>query len=809
MKKLNYFFKNALVAILFFVLAKIGLTFAFIQSNVTLFWLPSGFSVAILFLFGYRFTLGIAVGAFVANLTTNAPISFVLFATIANTLEPIISIYLAKTKFKIRPSLLRLKDIFFFLLFSVVVSPILSSIIGSIGLCLNGMLKWSNIGYAIASWWAGDAFGILTLGSLLLSWSFISTKPHSVKRFLEAILLFSFLCFIQFMIHFEYDFYISGKYLTWFVFPFLIWSAIRLEAKVSYLFAFIAMMIAVLGTVNGKGPFYTGEINSSLLLLYSFISIVMVNTMVLTATLYERREKENTIINLNIERDALFNNIDDLIWGVDRNYCLVTANNAFISSIQKSTGRILEIGNSLLDQSYYTKEILEYWRKLYDQGFSGEIVKTEFRTLDSEGPVGWISLIIKPIYKEKKIIGLACYGKDITEERKSEIELRRAKEEAESANAAKSQFISNMSHEIRTPLNAILGFSDLLKSTHLNEIQIKYVNTILQSGNLLLVELNDLLDFGQLYLGKIQLQMEKVDLISVLDQVTEIHKLKLKKNIKLKLKISEKTPHYIYTDSIRLRQILIHLLSNAIKFTDSGDVVIEVTHDAMEPMDKEATLLFSIRDTGIGISKENQTQIINFFSQVDQSNVRQYGGIGLGLPITNKILQLMDSHLEINSELGKGSEFFFKLRVKIGEPEEASKILPSLAILKEKPIQILVADDDEINLMLIRTIISRILPKAKLSEVSNGKKAVSLCQNNQFNLIFLDIQMPEMDGYDATRKIRELENYKETPIIAVTAGVTDSTRDTCFKVGMNDYASKPFTKEKIEDLILKWGYKIN
>lgn len=805
MKILNYILDVFIVSIVFFVLAKLGFTFAFIQSNVTLFWLPSGFSAAIILLHGYKYLPGICLGAFFANITTEAPIFFVLIATVANVLEPFLSAYLLKNKFKMKTPLWGLRDVFLFLIMAVLFSPIPSSILGSIGLCLNGMLAWDNIYYAISSWWAGDAFGILTLGSLILVWTY--QKPLLKKdNFLEGFLLLIIISFIQISIHFEFNLWVSGKYLTWFVFPFLIWSTIRFNSRFSLLFAFIAMLIAVLGTVNGKGPFYTGEIGSSLLLLYSFISIVMVNTMVLAATIHERREKENMIINMHLERDTLFNSIDDLIWSIDRNFNLISANDFFLESIRINTGKIIQIGDNLFSSNTFSNELIEFWQGLYDRGFSGEIVSTEFS--NNGQTKRWIDLKIKPICRENQIIGLACYGKDITERKKFEIDLQRMKEEAEAANAIKTQFISNMSHEIRTPLNAVLGFSDLLKSTNMDELQLKYLNTIQQSGNLLLAELNDLLDFGQLNLGKIQLQSEVVDLLSLLDQVTEIHKIKLKKDIQLHLIISEKTPHYIYTDSIRLRQILIHLLSNAIKFTERGEVIIEVTRDTFNELNKnEAMLLFSIRDTGIGISQEHQQKILNFFSQIDQSNNRQYGGIGLGLPIINKVLQLMDSKLEVNSELGRGSEFFFKLKIKIASESDVNRLLPpSISFFrKQQSLTILIADDDEINLMLIKAVISNILPNAALLEATNGKEALEICRKNKINLIFLDIQMPEMNGYEATREIRKINNFADIPIFAVTAGVTDETKQQCLNAGMNDYASKPFKKEKLEDLIARWA----
>ncbi len=435
-------------------------------------------------------------------------------------------------------------------------------------------------------------------------------------------------------------------------------------------------------------------------------------------------------------------------------------------------------------------------------------IQTEILNYAKDGKTFWNLLAISPVFDASgKLIQFVGVQKDITGRKQIEIELIQAKEQAEAANRAKSEFLANMSHEIRTPLNAIIGFTDLLTLSNLNDTEKQYLNIVFQSANSLLELLNDILDFSKIEAGKLELHLEKVDPYELLKQVTDILKFKaLAKGIKVFLTSPVNIPHFIWTDPIRLRQIMINLLSNAVKFTNHGEIEIKVEVNDHNPHDNTSNLHFSVRDTGIGVSKENQEKIFEAFSQVDSSNNRKFRGTGLGLTISNDLLALMNSKLEVKSELGVGSIFYFSLSVKI---EYAENIYmqpnsPENKTLLESKFKILLVDDDLLNLSLIKTIIRNILPNAILLEASNGREAVELFIKEQPDIIFIDIQMPEMNGHEATNTIRKLETNKKIPIIAVTAGVTDGNRDKCFACGMDDFTSKPVTKTKLKLLLQKW-----
>ncbi|MBK8395009.1 MAG: response regulator [Leptospiraceae bacterium] len=414
--------------------------------------------------------------------------------------------------------------------------------------------------------------------------------------------------------------------------------------------------------------------------------------------------------------------------------------------------------------------------------------------------------------KNGEITGFLGIAKDITESKKLKEEIIRAKEQAEAATFAKSEFLANMTHELRTPLNGVIGFTDLLIKTKLDEEQKRFMATVYRSANSLLDLINDILDFSKIEAGKLELNFSEVDLSNLLAQVIDIVRYKAqKKQLDIILHIEENTPNVIKTDPIRLRQILINLLGNAIKFTEHGKIEINIKVLEAEEEEKKTKILFSVKDTGIGISEENQKNIFNAFAQADSSTHRKYGGTGLGLSISNKLLGLMNTRLELKSELGKGSNFYFELWATTGVAiEDKIKEQEELRITKinrnfdGQIFKILIADDNPVNLFLMKSILIQILPNAIIIETNNGQRALELYKTEKPNIIFMDIQMPEMNGYETSKAIREIETESPILIIAVTAGTVTGERERCELAGMNDYLTKPVIKSSIENSILKW-----
>jgi PAS domain S-box-containing protein len=569
--------------------------------------------------------------------------------------------------------------------------------------------------------------------------------------------------------------------------------------------------------------------------------------------------------------------------------------------------------------------------------------QSEWDYVRKDNVVRRASVAVTPIKnKTGKVTGYLGVGVDITALNKQREELKIAKVKAEEANVAKSEFLANMSHEIRTPLNGVIGFTDLVLKTHLNETQQQYLSIVNQSANALLSIINDILDFSKIEAGKLELAIEKCDLYEMSAQATDIITYQIQtKGLEMLLNIPYDLPRFIWADSVRLKQIMINLLSNASKFTEKGEIELKI--DVVETTDKLTCFRFSVRDTGIGINPDKQQKIFEAFSQEDGTTTKKYGGTGLGLTISNKLLGLMGSKLELSSSPGKGSTFYFDLQLKseqgeaiewkdidhikkvlvVDDNENNRIIVNQMLLLKQircdeakngfealqflakgedydaiimdyhmpymdgletirkirsnfetagkqhqiillhsssddevlqnacnelkvvhkmvKPIKtediynvlsrlykeeeelpindpqtaaepsttadevnILIAEDNAINMLLAKTIIRRIAPNAVIYEATNGLEALEYCRMNKPDLILMDVQMPEMNGYEATKSIRQIIPAITSPIIALTAGNVKSEREKCLAAGMDDFLLKPIIESTLALAFEKW-----
>jgi len=416
----------------------------------------------------------------------------------------------------------------------------------------------------------------------------------------------------------------------------------------------------------------------------------------------------------------------------------------------------------------------------------------------------FIKISCNPLRSEDgEVTGFMAIESDITERVKNREELIRAKLVAEKAKDAEKTFLANMSHEIRTPMNAIIGMTSLLADTPLNIEQKEYVTNLDLSSKFLLSLISDVLDLAKIEAGRIDLKNEDFDLYAVLKNIESSFSLKAaEKNVKVILNIDAKVPRHICSDKVLIQQVLNNLLSNAEKFTDQGQITVNIT------VSKSNDILCSVVDTGIGISHSNQEKLFQKFNQFGENENSLNKGSGLGLCITKEIIELFGGEIHVDSKLGEGSNFAFNLPYRPATVKSDKKDSTETGKIDEKRLsssikKLLIAEDNKLNQLYI----SRLLQKMdiKFDLVENGLEAVNLALENEYTAILMDIQMPVMNGYEAIDKIRNSKGMsKDTTIIALTASALLEDREKAFEIGVSDYLSKPFTpiqlKQKLSEL---------
>jgi PAS domain S-box-containing protein len=485
---------------------------------------------------------------------------------------------------------------------------------------------------------------------------------------------------------------------------------------------------------------------------------------------------------------------------IDLNYVLV--NKAFEDFSGQVSENIIGRSAEQIFVEYHDNEYSRIERKVIDTGKPHYHIEER---LSDETKTTIISTNLAPVKNgSSQTIGLVGVSWDITEQANFQQKLVRAKEAAEAGTKSKSEFLANMSHEIRTPLNGIIGMSQILSKSLVQPKDQEHIDIIIASGQSLLALVNDILDFSKIEAGWLSFESADFDFDKMGREVLHVMNVKAQeKGLTFEVNYAGNIPQYLNGDAYRLKQVWLNLANNAVKFTDRGGVTIE--NELIESGDDFLVIKTKVIDTGIGIRSDQITKLFNSFEQLDASNTRKYGGTGLGLAISKKLVEMMNGSIGVESEPGLGSVFWFTVKLKKASQQSlpGKETAPVFNSRVSKKIHVLLAEDNLINQKVATYSLQQMGFTVEIA--NNGLEAVEKFVQSKYDLILMDVQMPELSGFDATRRIRSLENSSghgaRIPIIALTANAMKGDMERCIAAGMDAYLSKPFQQIDLMELI--------
>ena len=835
-RSVAYWVSMGLLALLYLGAANLGLLVASVP-KVTPVWPPTGIALAAVLLFGNRVWPGIALGAILANATPGVPLATACGIGLGNTMEALAGAFLIRSFGGFHTTLDRRQDVWRLVLFGAAVSPLISATIGITSLALGKVIPWSAAGSAMLVWWLGNAMGALVVCPVVLTWASLPRPRWSSRQTMEAVALLVALAAVSAFV-FGSGFRSINTHLplAYALFPFVIWASLRFGPRGAATATLVVSGMAIWGTVHHAGPFAGDTVTEGLVLLLAFMSVVAGTALVMAATTLERTRAE----------DALQHSRDDLeIRVAERTAVSESRAQALEHKIteQKRVEEALKMqahvlkcmaeGVSLSDDKGY----IIYTNPAKDAMFGyepGELVGKHVTVLNNYPPeenarmVGEVIEELKtrgawhgefsnrkkdgtPFTSSVRITALEISGKkywvsvqeEVTQRKRAERqlaqafkelerknrELEEARDQALAAARLKAEFLATMSHEIRTPMNGVIGMTNLLLDTEMTEEQREYAETVRTSGEALLTIVNDILDFSKIEAGKLSIEVLTFDPRATVEDMGEmLAEAAQSKGIELACTVAEDVPTNLRGDPGRLRQILINLVGNAIKFTKKGEVMVRAA--LAEDGPDHVVVRFDVTDTGIGIPLEARSRLFQSFSQVDGSTTRKYGGTGLGLAICKQLTELMGGKIGVESNPGRGSTFWFTIRCE-RQPAPACA-LPPRADLRGR--RVLIVDDNPTAGAILRDLL--IAQDLTSLCAPDGPEALKMlraaaAEGRPYDLALLDLQMPGMDGLALADSIRSDHSLDATRLVMLTSFGRRGQAEAARQTGIAGYLAKP------------------
>ncbi|HRE41554.1 MAG TPA: response regulator [Ignavibacteria bacterium] len=827
LKRYNIITVNIAIIILYIVSGYLGAIISNLPGNITPVWPPAGLSLAAIILFNrkiipaiYLGSLGLsaALGQFELTLFS---FGINLLASTFDVMQPLVGKFILK-KLKIIENLFtKLTSVLKFIGLSFIIS-IINCTLGSTLFYLVEFIPAEEFLSTLGIWYAGDVIGMLIYTPFIITlFSTASKKLTSKEQILTAIVFTFTIVYSIIIFIFTDGENIFNSFSEYLFIPLILSVAYLSGRKTAFSLIVITQCLATYGTTLGYGPFISryGYLEA-LVELQVFLVIEAITILIISVFRAERNQILRNVFEEKNKSQNLIDTAGSLLIELDLNGNIILFNKKAEELIGYTSDEV--IGKNWFEFGL-PEEDKEKHLGIFKENINGHLAGLETydkRILTKSGEIkffNWHNSLVRD--NEGKITGRLSSGIDITDKKKLDDELEeyrehleslvdvrtkeleKAKEIAEAATKAKSEFLANMSHEIRTPMNEIIGYSHILKKSELNKKQFDYATKI-QSGAVSLLEIiNEILDFSKIEAGKLRFENIEFKLDSVLNSLsTGISLSAQNKGLELIFDVDKKIPDILIGDPLRLKQVLLNLCSNSVKFTERGEVVIKIS--LKEISENKCKIVFSVKDTGIGMTKEQMGNLFNAFSQADMSTTRKYGGTGLGLTISQRLVNMMGGKIELESEFGKGSNFYFTSEFGIAKEKEDKNLKKDLKEITG--LKILVCDDNSTSREVIDESLKAFGINCELA--TNGLEALGKLESQTdqpFDLLIIDYMMPEINGFETIELIKHNMNIKKQPkLLVITAYNNEEFQDILENSGVKNYLIKPFSYSSLLDEIL-------